>query len=254
MTEAHDTISVVVVARHNAEGLLDLVTSVYPQLEAHDEILIVVDPPPKDRPSNMTREIAGEIARQIPLVRVLINEGPDEKSGYEQAIRACRGSCIFLAEPTDIWKPNKVSDVLDGFAMSTSVLIVHDVELLDATRRVLAPSLFNPQGDWSELRVNLFDNPYLGGSLAFLESFREFFLPFPPEVTRCAQWIGLIAERFGGAALITKPLVSKMPSPQNERVPLFARSREQRGLFRALKQREKELTVLLRQLEHRARH
>jgi hypothetical protein len=255
MASDRRTISVVIVARGNAEDLLNLMASVLPQLTPADEVLLVVSPPPPDAPNDMVREVADEMARQLPFVRVLTNEGPGEMAAYEQAIRACTGSYVFLAEPGDIWMPEKVPNVLDAFAMSGSVLVLHDVELIDTTRQVLAPSLFNLHGSRFGFKENLFRNSYLGSSLAFVEPFREFFLPFPPQVTRYDQWIGLIAERFGGVALITKPLIGKMVVAESEGAPASTpaspreRRDERRSLLKALKRREKELVTLLRRLE-----
>jgi hypothetical protein len=252
---ARGAISVIIAAQENAERLLDLVASVLLQLEADDEILIVVDPAPTGLPSDMTREVAGEIARQVPRVRVLLNEGPSKTAGFEQAIWACQGTHIFFAEPGDIWAPNKVSDVLDAFAISGSILVLHDAELLDVSRRVLAPSLFALSEIRSGFTESLLHNSYLGSCLAFLEPFREFFLPFPPEVIRADQWMGLIAERFGGVSLITKPLIGKVAVSGDGSIVVSGDPRawrdEQRKLLKALKRREKELSFLLRHSEKR---
>jgi glycosyltransferase involved in cell wall biosynthesis len=248
-------VSIIIIARGKAEELLDLMASILPQLTASDEILIVADPPPANVPSSMMWEVAHETARQIPCVHVLPNEHPGETAAYEQAIRACKGTYIFLAEPGDIWMPNKVSAMLDAFAASGSVLILHDIKILDAAHHVLAPSLFDLHENEPDFQESLLHNSYLGSSLAFLEPFREFFLPFPPEASHYDQWMGLIARRFGGIALITKPLIGKtlaidgnlMPVPPNHR----EQRGEQRGLLRALKKREKELVSALRQAEQR---
>jgi hypothetical protein len=249
MTDTRDMVSVAIVTKGRADELLDLTASILPQLNEGDEILIMVDPPSTNSPSDMTREIADEIAHQVPCARVLLNEHPGETAGYEQVIRACQGTYIFLAEPGDIWKPDKVGNVLDAFAMSGSILILHDSEVLDATRRVLAPSLFELHGSRPGFQENLLNNAYLGSALAFLEPFKEFFLPFPPEVTRHDQWMGLIAERFGGVALITKPLIGKMLAPEADAsatlTPRELRDRR-RGLLKALKKRERELVAMLR--------
>jgi hypothetical protein len=246
-------ISVVIIVQNHADRLLDLVASVLSQLDTGDEILMVVGPAPVDSPSDMTREVADEIARQVPCARVLINETKHETAAYEQAIRACKGTYIFLAEPGDIWAPNKVSDMLDAFTMSGSVLILHDAELFDVARRVLTPSLFSLQGSQSGFTENLLHNSYLGSCFAFLEPFREFFLPFPSEAIHPDQWIGLIAERFGGVALVTKPLIGKMAvsgdGSMSASLNPHVRRDEQRRLLKALRKREKELSSLLRHSE-----
>ncbi|MDR3037384.1 MAG: glycosyltransferase family 2 protein [Coriobacteriales bacterium] len=325
---ARKMVSVAIVAYGNAERLLDLVTSVYPQLDAGDEIVIAVAPRTPGMPSDMTREVAAEVARQIPLVRVLPDEGTLGTVGvvgassrsdsfgtsdasdaserptplgalgtsgtppsglppmslFEQAVRACKGSFIFLAQPGDVWLPNKVANTLDAFAMSGSILILHDAQLCDPAGRLVAPSLMEMHGSKPGLGKTLTHNAYLGSCLAFLEPFREFFLPIPAEVVRFDQWMGLVAEVFGGVALLTKPLINKTtgladafavnvatdianittdaganrtPSAPPS-APVFGSApspRElrdgQRRLLKALKRRERELAPVLRQLERR---
>ncbi|MDR2105884.1 MAG: glycosyltransferase [Coriobacteriales bacterium] len=246
-------VSVVVTTRGSAENLLNLMASMLPQLTPEDEVLLVVDPPTRDAPSNMVREVADEMARQLPSVRVLTDVESDGMTAYEQAIRTCKGPYVFLAESGDIWMPDKISSVLDAFAVSGSVLILHDIELINPTRQVLAPSLFNLQENRSGFKESLFRNSYLGSSLAFLEPFKGFFLPFPPQVSRYEQWIGLIAGRFGGIALITKPLIGRVVAPENEAVLPSVNPREhrdeRRSLLKAFKRREKELATLLRRIQ-----
>jgi hypothetical protein len=268
----------------SAEGLLDLVATVLPQLGAEDEIIVVVEPPSPGLPSDMTREVAAEIARQSPAVRVLVREdagmargragagadvlregvgagesadasregeGTDEGTGAkvlaacEQGIRAARGTYVFFAEPGDLWAPDKVSCAREVFAASDAALILHDAELLDAVRRVLAPSLFAVRESQWGFREGLLHSSCLGSCLAFRRPLQDYFLPFPPEAPRYEQWIGCVAERFGGVALITKPLIGKMMMRDGRPVltTMSAREqrREQRGMRKALRQREKEL-------------
>ncbi|MDR0350148.1 MAG: hypothetical protein LBH64_01190 [Coriobacteriales bacterium] len=242
-------VSVIVLVRGDLEGLLDLVASVNPQLKDGDEIVLVLFAPL--RPATLTEEVAREIERQNPFVRVLLAEGESERAIYEQAIGASRGAFVFLAEPGDIWMPYKLSNMLDAFVMSGAILVLHDAELLDETRQVLAPSLFALHGSRPGFEENLIHNSYLGSCLAFLEPFKEFFLPIPPEVSSYDQWMGLIAERFGGVAFVSKPLIGKKVSTPAacfaDDSPTSPRERRdrQRHLLKALRKREKELRSLL---------
>ncbi|MDR1082610.1 MAG: glycosyltransferase [Coriobacteriales bacterium] len=238
-------VSVVVVAQKGAEGLLGLVASARPQLKEGDEMFIVVGPPPADAPSDMTREVADEIARQLPFVRVLINKGRSEASGYETGLRSCKGDHIFLAEPGDIWAPDKIAETLAAFSLSDVALILHDAELFDAERATQLPSLFTLHEHKLSFHENLLQSPHLKGCFAFTEAFRKYFLPFPPEVSRLEKWMGLVAERFGGVALITRPLIKKTLGAPGELessnlAPGISRE-ERRELFKALKKREREL-------------
>jgi hypothetical protein len=239
-------VSVVVTVLENAEGLLDLAASVLPQLSAEDELIIVVEPRSPGVPSDMTREVAGEIARQSPSVRVLVREGATAHAGCAQGILAARGAYIFFAEPGDLWAPDKISCVREAFAASDVALILHDAELLDTSRRLLAPSLFAVRESQQGARESLLHNSYVGSCLAFRKPLQEYFLPFPPEALRYEQWIGCVAERFGGVALINKPLIGKMMVGRGASVlttmSMRERRQEQSGMRKALQQREKELS------------
>jgi hypothetical protein len=243
-------ISVVILARDRAERLLDLVASILPQLESYDEIIIVVGATPVGMPSNLTGEIAAEIARQIPLVRVLNGEGFNESDDIAQAVNACRGVYTFIAEPGDIWQGDKVPEVLNSFASNNSCLVLHDTALIDTNNIVIAPSLFAIKGSRPGFAENLVHNVYLGSSMAFLTAFREFFIPIPSEVNRYEQWIGFIVEQLGGASLVAKPLVIKRMAAGDRnllesRVPREQRN-EQRTIFKAYRKRERQLTALLK--------
>jgi hypothetical protein len=277
-------VSVVINALGNAERLLDLVASVLPQLGVADEVIIVVAPPSPGRPGDMTREVAEEIARQSPSVRVVVREGaatplappasatppaspvppafanreqdPFSSANYEQGavvfagceqgIRATRGAYVFFAEPGDLWAPDKISCVREAFAASGAALVLHDAELLDTSRRVLSPSLFAVRESQQGFRESLLHNSYVGSCLAFRKPLQEYFLPFPPEALRYEQWIGCVAERFGGVALITKALIGKMivgrSGPVLPTLSTRERRQEQKGMRKALQQREKELS------------
>jgi hypothetical protein len=238
-------ISVAVFAHDRADRLLDLVASVLPQLEPDDEIVIITGTSDDGAPSNMVHEVADEIARQVPSVRVSESEGQDEIADFAQAVRLCRGTYLFMAEPGDVWFPTKVSEVLATFAGSNSVLVLHDAALIDVERKLSAPSLFAIRGSASGLSENLFRNAYLGSCMVFLKPFCELLLPIPEDASGYDQWAGLVAERYGGVAVIERPLLQKFMSAGDKdmlsNLGLQQRNDEQRRLLKVLKKRDKEL-------------
>ncbi|MDR0346784.1 MAG: hypothetical protein LBH56_00185 [Coriobacteriales bacterium] len=258
-------ISIVIRVSSDAEGLLDLVASILPQLGRRDEILIALEavggpaeprpdaPQPRVNPHDIARDVAHEIARQAPFVRVFDGGDGNSTSIYEQAISACKGDYIFLAEPGDLWTPSKIADMRGAFAASESILVLHDAEILDSERQLVAPSMLALHGDTTMISENLIRDSYVGSCLAFMAPLRELALPFPPAPVRHDQWLGLVAERFGGVALITKPLIRKIlePSDGADLIPIgFLGGRdEQRRLFKILKQREREFKATLRKMK-----
>jgi hypothetical protein len=201
----------------------------------------------------MIGELVEEIARQVPCVRALVAEGDSEVADFSQAISACKGSPIFLAESGDVWQPNKISAVLGAFSLSHSVLVLHDATLVDIQGKPLAPSLLAVQASRPGFSENLLHNNYLGSCMAFHASFVDFILPVPKEASRFDQWVGFVAERFGGVALITKPLEQKSVVAEGGVVLGGTTSKERRGeqrkLLKALKKREKKLRSKLKRLQ-----
>jgi len=251
----HEMVSVVIIALWKADKLIDLVASILPQLDANDEILIVVEQPIAGIPSNMTREVAQEIARQVPTVRVIYSEKRGRNAGFEQAIKSCRGEVVFLAEPGDVWRPDKVSTVLSASTASGAALMLHDVELFIPQQGMHFPSFFSMTSNQTEFTIQQIRYSFMGSCMAFRKPLHEFFLPFPDEAVVYGQWIGLVAEKYGGVALSTKILATKTIDDATDSLSMMAsisaRQGEQRRLQKILKKRQKELQAYLRQLEER---
>ncbi|MCL1847085.1 MAG: hypothetical protein FWF91_03860 [Coriobacteriia bacterium] len=251
-------VSIAIVALEKADKLIDLVASIIPQLNTKDEIIIVVGPPRVGAPSDMTFEIAEEIARQVPLVTVYTSLLRSRNACYELAIRSCRGTTVFLAEPGDYWMPDKVSTVLSTFSTSGVALVLHDATLyMPRQNNRSYPSLFaifGAQGDLSEQQIR---DSYVGSCIAFRLALQQFFLPFPKQIVLYDQWMGLVAEKYGGVALITKPLISKTVGDGTDTLSLMVNVRErhdeQQRLKKTLKKRQKELNLVLRQLVESSR-
>jgi hypothetical protein len=282
--DSRERVSVIIVAQDKADGLINLVGSILPQLDQGDEVLIIVDPPVVGAPSNMTWEGAHEIARQVSIVSALANEGQGKNKGYETAIEACNNEVIFLAEPGDIWKPDKVAAALCALQASEVVLVVHDAELIAPRQNYrFYPSLFalfrktdQPvvrrawtglvAKGWSENSTDVREglvylgftkqqvrDAFAGSCIAFRKVLRQFALPFPEGVVLYDQWMGLVAERYGGVALTTRVLITKTVGDEggtlSAAVSVKERFAEQRRLIKALRKRRRRLDLVLRRLD-----
>jgi hypothetical protein len=94
---------------------------------------------------------------------------------------------------------------------------------------------------------------YLGSCMVFRKLFCDIFLPIPGEALGYDQWVGLIAERYGGVALVKKPLIQKSLAPGDNTVltnaGLKQRADEQRKLLKVVKKREKDPDSILSHLK-----
>jgi len=133
--------------------------------------------------------------------------------------------------------------------------VLHDTELFVPKLERHYPSFFSMAGDTSELTVQHLRYTFMGSCMAFRKPLHEFFLPFPDDAVVYGQWIGLVAEKYGGVALLTKNLAIKTIDEETDSLSivanLSAQKGEQKRLLKILRKRQKELMAHLRQLEER---
>jgi len=157
---------------------------------------------------------------------------------------------VFLAEPGDLWYANKVTRVMETFAASSAALVLHDAQLytpgLDGKDFALLYAVFGA----ASMTAEQIRDSFVGSCMAFKVALRQFFLPYPRDAMLYDQWMGLVAEKYGGVALATDPLITKEVSNGTDTLSsmLVIRERhaEQRRLMKALKKRQRELDGLLR--------
>ncbi len=179
------------------------IDSILCQLEACDE-LVVSD----DGSTDGTREWLDALAARDARVKVL--DGPKQGvvKNFEAAIAACKGEWIFLADQDDVWMPDKRQAVLDRAAQTGAALVMHDARVTDADGAVLHDSFFALRATRTGVVKNLWKNSYIGCCLAFSRALLPYILPFPASIPMHDQWIGLQAERHGGAVLLKAPLLN----------------------------------------------
>ena len=174
--------------------------SILEQLGPRDEI-VVADASSSDRTLQLAQDIGGNRLRVIEnLPRGSV------PATFEAALRACRGERIFLSDQDDIWLSGKVEKCLRSLEGRPS-LVLHDAMVTGPEHQILSPSFlasrrFRP-GFWP----NLWRPGYLGCALAFRRELLERALPFPGSLAMHDWWLGLLAERTGGIAVLREPLI-----------------------------------------------
>ncbi len=178
----------------------DQVASILEQLGPRDE-LVVADASSTDRTLEIVRDLAGDRAR--------ILEGlprGDIPGTFEAALRACRGDFLFLSDQDDVWLPGKVERCLAALS-GPAFLVLHDARVADAEGRILSDSFLRDRGHRDGFWSNLWRPGYLGCALAFRRELLDFALPFPSRLPMHDWWLGLLAERRGGVAVVPEPLL-----------------------------------------------
>jgi hypothetical protein len=79
--------------------------------------------------------------------------------------------------------------------------------VVDANGRILSESFFAERRTRGGFWPNLWRPGYLGCALALRRELLDAALPFPRRVPMHDWWLGLVAERLEGVALVREPLV-----------------------------------------------
>ncbi len=193
----------VAMATYNGMAYLEeQVSSILSQLHETDE-LIVSD----DGSTDGTRDyVAALCARDA---RVTLLDGPRRgvMANFENAIRACTGEVIFLADQDDVWHADKRDCVVQTMQDSGAMLVMHDAAITDEHGKVMHPSFFAWRGTRTGILNNLWKNSFIGCCMAFSSALLPHILPIPDGIPMHDQWIGLQAERYGKVVLLEQTLL-----------------------------------------------
>lgn len=142
--------------------------------------------------------------------RIKTIEGPRRRSpvwNFENALRHAKGDYIFLADQDDVWKPGKVSTMMEWLKRYDCV--VSDAEMADESLRVIEKSYYSVHhtkpGRWYNLFVK---NGYMGCCMAFTRRVLDAALPFPHGIAMHDLWLGNVAAFRFSVKFIHEPLVT----------------------------------------------
>lgn len=190
---------------HNgADYLAPQVQSILDQLGQSDEI-VIVDDCSEDESLQIVNSFGDS---RIRLLRNASNLGI--LGTFERALRESVGDILFLSDQDDIWRSDKVEQVVSVFASNPAItMVVSDAQVIDAAGNVTAQSFFRQRGAFSAgVLHNLAKNKYLGCTMAFRRSMLEHFLPIPPDTPMHDIWFGLVNNIYGKTHYIGQPLIA----------------------------------------------
>lgn len=191
-------VSVCMSVKNGEKYLGEQVTSILPQLEADDE-LIVCDDGSTDKSVSLLRSF------NDPRLRIMTSPGTGVIESFGTALASSKGEFIFLADQDDIWAPHKIKTMTA--CLSGYDLVVCDCALIDEDRQVKAESFFELNHSGNGLVKNLIRNSYMGCCMAFRRRVVEKALPIPTGVAMHDYWIGLVAELHFKTLFLPESLV-----------------------------------------------
>lgn len=179
----------VAMASYNGEKYIkEQIETILAALGTEDE-LVVSD----DGSTDKTREIVQDFAQKDGRVRLIEGLGCGVKKNFENAILACRGEYIFLADQDDLWKKEKLEGVLKAFEEKKCKVVVHDaVVVAEDGREVLWDSFFAWRNSGTGAVKNIWKNTYIGCCMAFRRELLTRIIPVPNNIEMHDQWIGVI--------------------------------------------------------------
>lgn len=197
-------ISVAMVSYQGAKYIEEQLDSILVTLGPEDEVIIS-----DDGSTDGTREILARYQAQDDRVRWIDGPKAGVKANVENALRACQGEYIFLADQDDIWMPEKVERVMAEFANGKTNLVVHDAVVTDgACQEVILESFYTLKGSGAGVLKNIWRNTYIGCCMAFKRELLEEVLPIPGYIEMHDQWIGVINDQLKhGTSFIPDKLI-----------------------------------------------
>lgn len=194
-------ISVAMATYNGAQYISEQLKSILNQIDKSDEIIVSDDGSTDD---------TLKIIRSLNDSRIRIIDGPHNgvKQNFANAISACKGKYIFLADQDDIWLDGKVIKVLNTFENTKCTCVIHDAIVFDSdTGKTLMNSFFEFRNSKKGKIKNIIKNSYIGCCMAFDKVMVDKIVPIPNNIEMHDQWIGLLNEKYGSSVFIKDKLL-----------------------------------------------
>jgi len=197
-------ISVAMISYQGAKYIEEQLDTILVTLGEEDEVIVS-----DDGSTDGTREILAAYQKKDARVRMIDGPKKGVKANVENALRACEGAYIFLADQDDIWMPEKVERVMAAFEHDGVSLVVHDAVVTDGTcENVVLESFYSLKGSGAGVLKNIWRNTYIGCCMAFKRELLEEVLPIPNYIEMHDQWIGVINDQLKrGTSFIPDKLI-----------------------------------------------
>lgn len=197
-------ISVAMISYQGEKYIEEQLDSILAILGPKDEVVIS-----DDGSTDRTREILVRYESQDERVRMINGPKAGVKKNVENALRACEGEYIFLADQDDIWMPEKVECVMKAFEQDGVGLVVHDALVTDGScQNVILESFYSLKDSGAGVIKNIWRNTYIGCCMAFKRDILEEVLPIPDYIEMHDQWIGVINDQLKrGTSFLPQKLI-----------------------------------------------
>ena len=188
----------VAMAVYNGEQFInEQIDSILQMLGEHDELIISYD-----ESTDNTWDIIKAYADSDKRIKVVNDNGRSVESNFNNAVRHCRGSYIFLADQDDVWINNKIDRFTRDFEENSDVVIViGDGYITDADLNKTDSLFFKYHIKTGSLQ-NLIKGTYLGCQMAFRTSIRDKVWPVPVQPSLPHDlWLGVVGGLYGSIYL-----------------------------------------------------
>ena len=185
-------ISVAMISYQGAKYIEEQLNSILMQLGPEDEVVIS-----DDGSTDGTREILTRYQEKDARIRLIDGPKAGVKANVGNALAACEGAYIFLADQDDIWMSDKVERVMAAFEEKQVGLVVHDAVVMDGDcKEVILESFYSLKGSGAGVLKNIWRNTYIGCCMAFKRELLAEVLPIPNYIEMHDQWIGVINDQL----------------------------------------------------------
>ena len=197
-------ISVAMITYQGEKYIKEQLDSILACLGKEDEVVIS-----DDGSTDGTPAILKEYQEQDKRIHILNGPRKGVKANVENALRACEGAYIFLADQDDIWMPDKVECVMAELEKPEVGLVVHDAVVMDGMcENVVLESFYSLKGSGAGVFKNIWRNTYIGCCMAFKRQLLEKALPIPSYIEMHDQWIGVLNDKYGyGTVFVPEKLL-----------------------------------------------
>ncbi len=193
-------ISVALAAYKGEKFIAEQLASILAELPQNAEVIVS-----DDCPGGKTEEAVKGF--NDGRIKYIAGPGKGVTANFENALNACSGDYIFLADQDDVWLPGKVSTVMQELKNGAS-LVLHDASVTDSALNIQQESFFAVHGSKSGLAANLLRNSFVGCCMAFDRELLGTVLPFPQKLPMHDWWIALAAlKKHKKVVLINTPLI-----------------------------------------------
>jgi GT2 family glycosyltransferase len=178
----------VCMAAYNGERFVQAqLETILPQLDVHDEV-IIVDDASTDGTVEQIKRLQDD---RIALIQHSTRKGA--VATFEDAILSASGDILFLSDDDDLWATGKVQKYLAAFASNPDVRVVTSkVSQIDQNGAPTNDPRLRLRNEFAAGFVsNLIRNNYQGSAMAFRASLLPEILPFPTDLYVLHDvWIG----------------------------------------------------------------